>query len=161
MYLLNDKDFKPKRARDKNNIVHWWLENIKTKEILDVTSEQYYLIGENPPYKDGKFGGFLTKLPSKRTKALINKLPHSQVEYYSSSLKFCKLAEGIAHLYPRLQSISKWDIAAGDAILRSAGGILLNKEGNKFKYNSKSSRTGSFFAVSSKNIWIKYIKTKF
>ena len=70
------------------------------------------------------------------------------------------MAEGKAHLYPRLESISKWDIAAGDAILRSAGGILLNKEGNKFKYNSKSYRTGSFFAVSSKNIWIKYIKNK-
>jgi hypothetical protein len=76
-YLLNDKDFKPKRARDKNNIVHWWLENIKTKEILDVTSEQYYLVGENPPYEDGKFGGFLTKLPSKRAEALINKIKNN------------------------------------------------------------------------------------
>ena len=42
-------------------------------------------------------------LLDKRTKALTNKLPYSQIEHYSSSLKFCRLAEGKAHLYPRLE----------------------------------------------------------
>ena len=84
----------------------------------------------------------------KKTKSLVDQLPHSHIAYISSSLKFCKLAEGKAHLYPRLQSISKWDIAAGDAILRSAGGTVLNKKGNEIRYDSKSLSTGCFFSVS-------------
>ena len=44
----------------------------------------------------------------------------SKVMRISSSLKFCKLAENKAKLYPRFSSISKWDIAAGYAILNAA-----------------------------------------
>ena len=73
-HLLQNKDYKPHRAKDKNNIVHWWLQNIKTKEILDPTADQYYSLGEKPPYGNGKCGGFLTKQPSKRAKKLIDRI---------------------------------------------------------------------------------------
>ena len=39
-----------------------------------------------------------------------------------SSLKFCLVAEGRADLYPRFGPTSEWDTAAGDAVLRAAGG---------------------------------------
>lgn len=39
-----------------------------------------------------------------------------------SSLKLCLIAEGQADLYPRLGPTMEWDIAAGDAVLRAAGG---------------------------------------
>ena len=39
-----------------------------------------------------------------------------------SSIKFCRLAEGAADLYPRLAPTHDWDIAAGHAILKAAGG---------------------------------------
>ena len=65
--------FKPKRARDKNNIVHWWLEN-ETGEIIDITKSQYVSVGETPPYENGKFGGFLSKTPCRRTQIIINKI---------------------------------------------------------------------------------------
>jgi 3'(2'), 5'-bisphosphate nucleotidase len=39
-----------------------------------------------------------------------------------SSLKFCRLAEGDADLYPRLGRTMEWDIAAGHAVLSAAGG---------------------------------------
>ena len=64
----------------------------------------------------------------------------------------------MADFYPRLESINKWDIAAGDAILRSAGGAVLNKKGNEIRYDSKSLSTGCFFAVSSKSLWSKLLK---
>jgi 3'(2'), 5'-bisphosphate nucleotidase len=38
-----------------------------------------------------------------------------------SSLKFCRLAEGRADLYPRLSPIMEWDVAAGDCIYRCSG----------------------------------------
>lgn len=42
-----------------------------------------------------------------------------------SSLKFCLVAAGEADLYPRLGRTMEWDTAAGDAILRGAGGEMV------------------------------------
>jgi len=73
--LDTEKDeFKPCCGRDDNDIVHWWLQNKTTDEILDVTSEQYHLVGKFPPYEKGKGTGFLTKSPSKRTTILIDRV---------------------------------------------------------------------------------------
>ena len=60
----------PHHGKDENNITHWWLEN-HNGHILDVTSEQYTSLGKTPPYKNGRRGAFLTKLPSKRSQKLI------------------------------------------------------------------------------------------
>lgn len=46
-----------------------------------------------------------------------------------SSLKFCRIAEASADLYPRLAPTSEWDIAAGDAVLTAAGGTVLALDG--------------------------------
>ena len=42
-----------------------------------------------------------------------------------SSLKFCLVAAGEADLYPRLGRTMEWDTAAGDAVLRGAGGHVV------------------------------------
>jgi len=42
-----------------------------------------------------------------------------------SSLKFCLVATGEADLYPRLGRTMEWDTAAGDAVLRGAGGLCV------------------------------------
>ncbi len=52
----------------------------------------------------------------------------------SSSLKFCAIAEGRADFYPRLGPTSEWDTAAGDAILRAAGGHILTMDGQPLSY---------------------------
>jgi 3'(2'), 5'-bisphosphate nucleotidase len=46
-----------------------------------------------------------------------------------SSLKFCRLAEGAADVYPRLTATMAWDTAAGQAVLEAAGGVVLGTEG--------------------------------
>lgn len=53
---------------------------------------------------------------------------------YGSSLKLCKVAEGLADIYPRLGRTMEWDIAAGDAILRAAGGLTTTMDGAPFRY---------------------------
>ena len=67
----------------------------------------------------------------------------------SSSLKFCILAEKKADIYPRFSSISKWDIAAGHAILNAAGGKLYNFNGKEIIYNNRSSSTDKFIGFAS------------
>lgn len=92
------------------------------------------------------------------TNNFIKKIKNSNIQYCSSSIKFCKIAQGEANIYPRLTSISKWDIAAGEAILRASGGIVLNEKGNTLNYRTDSVATGKFFALSSKMLWDKIIQ---
>jgi len=51
-----------------------------------------------------------------------------------SSLKFCTIAAGKADVYPRLGPTYEWDTAAGDAILRAAGGVVLDMDGAALPY---------------------------
>jgi 3'-phosphoadenosine 5'-phosphosulfate (PAPS) 3'-phosphatase len=51
-----------------------------------------------------------------------------------SSLKFALLAEGEADFYPRLGPTMEWDTAAGDAVLRAAGGAVVTLEGVPLRY---------------------------
>jgi 3'(2'), 5'-bisphosphate nucleotidase len=66
----------------------------------------------------------------------------------ASSLKFCRLAEGEADVYPRYGPTMEWDTAAGDAILRAAGGVVLDPAGRPFRYGKadQAYRNGPFIA---------------
>lgn len=77
---------------------------------------------------------------------LIGDRPVGEVRAVGSSLKFCRLAEGEGDLYPRLGTTMEWDTAAGDAVLRAAGGSVTNPDGSLFIYNKKGFRNGAFLA---------------
>ncbi|GGB49972.1 3'(2'),5'-bisphosphate nucleotidase CysQ [Roseibium aquae] len=62
---------------------------------------------------------------SAETEALIAGLNVSKRVSVGSSLKLCWVAAGRADIYPRLTPTMQWDIAAGHAIVRAAGGCLL------------------------------------
>jgi 3'(2'), 5'-bisphosphate nucleotidase len=55
-----------------------------------------------------------------------------------SSLKFCLVAEGAADLYPRHGPTMEWDTAAGDAVLRAAGGSVRTLDGAPLSYGKAS-----------------------
>ena len=56
------------------------------------------------------------------TDAILHANGAGEIVPAGSSLKFCLVASGEADLYPRLGPTMEWDTAAGDAILRAAGG---------------------------------------
>lgn len=68
------------------------------------------------------------------TEAFLAKLPIMARRQAGSSLKFCLLAEGEADVYPRLGATMEWDTAAGDAVLRAAGGLVLDHERRPLRY---------------------------
>ena len=51
-----------------------------------------------------------------------------------SSLKFALIAEGEADFYPRLGPTMEWDTAAGDAVLRAAGGVVVALDDRPLRY---------------------------
>jgi 3'(2'), 5'-bisphosphate nucleotidase len=82
------------------------------------------------------------------TKAWLDARPIKEFCSAGSSLKFCKVAEGAADVYPRLAPTMEWDTAAGQAILTAAGGCVLNLDGTPFRYGKTGDkfRNGSFVA---------------
>ncbi len=63
-----------------------------------------------------------------------------------SSLKFCRLAEGAADLYPRYGPTMEWDTAAGQAILEAAGGSVHTLDGAPLRYGKAGFRNPHFIA---------------
>ena len=50
------------------------------------------------------------------------------------SLKFCRIAEGRADVYPRFGPTSEWDTAAAQCVLEQAGGAVLTTAGQPLRY---------------------------
>lgn len=64
-----------------------------------------------------------------------------------SSLKFCLVATGEADLYPRLGRTMEWDTAAGDAVLRGAGGEMVRFDDHSpFTYGKEGFANPFFIA---------------
>lgn len=63
-----------------------------------------------------------------------------------SSLKFCLIAAGEADVYPRFGRTMEWDTAAGDAILRTAGGSVTDLEGSPLRYGKPGFENPHFVA---------------
>ena len=95
--------------------------------VMLITSENNFLGRESEVFKE--------------------KLEHSVLKI-GSSIKFCKLAEGIADVYPRFGRTMEWDTAAGHAILKYAGGTLLDLNTKKeLTYGKKNYENSSFIAL--------------
>ena len=60
-----------------------------------------------------------------------------------SSLKFCVIASGEYDLYVAEPRASEWDIAAGHAIVKNAGGIVTDFDGKEIEYGKKDFKNTS------------------
>jgi 3'(2'), 5'-bisphosphate nucleotidase len=76
---------------------------------------------------------------SLQTDAFLQGLDVRRRVSIGSSLKFCLVAVGEAHIYPRFGRTMQWDTAAGDAVLRAAGGCTLTSEGMALEYGVPTS----------------------
>ncbi len=64
-----------------------------------------------------------------------------------SSLKLCLVAEGAAHIYPRLGPTCEWDTGAAQAVVEAAGGLVTTLDGNPLRYNQKAELLNPYFVV--------------
>jgi len=90
---------------------------------------------------------------NRETDAFIARFDVGQIVSAGSSVKFCVVAAGEADLYPRMGTTMQWDTAAGEAILRAAGGRVITEEGAPLFYGrgpapgSDAFRNPSFIAT--------------
>ena len=88
------------------------------------------------------------------TRAFVSDLEkdyHVEIVSRGSSLKFCLVAEGQAHIYPRYAPTMEWDTAAGQAICEAVGvEVLKVPEMTPLKYN-KENLLNPYFLVKKAN----------
>lgn len=81
-----------------------------------------------------------------RSRGYLDSLPAAEIVRCGSSIKFCRIAEGSADLYPRFAPTHDWDIAAGHAILAAAGGAVSAPDGTPLIYGSTDRLIPAFLA---------------
>lgn len=92
-----------------------------------------------------------TNFIGRESKILKDEVEHDILKI-GSSIKFCKLAEGVADIYPRFGRTMEWDTAAGHAILKYAGGSIIDlKTKKELIYGKKNYENGSFIALRDSN----------
>lgn len=80
------------------------------------------------------------------TEELLARLAVARRVSAGSSLKFCRVAAGEADLYPRLGRTMEWDTAAGDVVLRAAGGAVVGLDGRPLLYGKRNQANDVDFA---------------
>lgn len=83
-----------------------------------------------------------------KSDSFLKRLPIGETRFAGSSLKFCLIAEGLGDVYPRFAPTMEWDTAAGDAVLRAAGGGVFDPSGLLLSYGKVGAglRNGPFVA---------------
>jgi 3'(2'), 5'-bisphosphate nucleotidase len=80
------------------------------------------------------------------TKAYLAGVPQASSVTCGSSIKFCRIAEGTADLYPRLAPTHDWDVAAGHALVLAAGGDVRAADGLPLVYGTPKRLIPDFIA---------------
>ncbi|MBE9529466.1 MAG: 3'(2'),5'-bisphosphate nucleotidase CysQ [Proteobacteria bacterium] len=105
-------------------------------------------IATSRSHKGEKLEAFLAKVES-RAASTEEGGADEAVELVSmgSSLKLCLVAEGSAHLYPRLGPTMEWDTGAADAVVKAAGGTVTDLQGVPLKYNKEDLHNPQFMVA--------------
>jgi 3'(2'), 5'-bisphosphate nucleotidase len=88
--------------------------------------------------------------PTPQRDAFLEQFKVAKVLQRNSSIKLCLIAAGKADISLRFKEISFWDLAAGHAILESAGGCMTDMNGHPLRYlqNKNDFNLSGFFASS-------------
>lgn len=106
------------RRDPKNGQARGQFRRIKTRVRAP---EQWRIVASDHSGRNAQTASFIAEL-------------NGATSHASSSIKFCRLAEGAADLYPRFGDVSEWDAAAGHAILSAAGGGVMSLDGAPLRY---------------------------
>ncbi|MGX9542749.1 3'(2'),5'-bisphosphate nucleotidase CysQ [Shewanella sp. A22] len=118
-----------------------WLEQKGQLSLLDIRNSTV----QSPPVVVGSRSHV-----SPDVATYLMNIGEHQMLNVGSSLKFCMVAEGQADVYPRLGLTSEWDTAAAQAVLESAGGLVLEYPAlTTLQYNQKENILNPYFIAAS------------
>ena len=156
-FIKKNDEFTCNLALIENNISTLGFVSVPVRELIYFGGKKFgsKLVNKNKTISEVKYkklSGVTRVVASKshlneETKKFINNI-QGKVELIQagSSLKFIKIAEGLADIYPRLAPTSEWDTAAANAILEGAGGKVLQLNGKDIIYGKENILNPYFIA---------------
>ncbi len=126
-----------------------------SKELLYFTDENRKFCIEksgsksqnNTHNKDGFVAVVSSHHLSEQTEQYIKEQDFAEIIAIPSSIKLCMVAEGAGDIYPKFGPTMEWDIAAGDALIRAAGGSVRLISGELMPYAKEAFRNPHFIAA--------------
>ena len=161
-FIKKNDEFTCNLALIENNISTLGFVSVPVRELIYYGGKQFgsKLINKNKTISEVKYKKLsdITRIVASKshlneeTKKFINDI-QGKVELIQagSSLKFIKIAEGLADIYPRLAHTSEWDTAAAHAILEGAGGRVLQLSGKDIIYGKENILNPYFIASGVEN----------
>ncbi|WP_085974118.1 MULTISPECIES: 3'(2'),5'-bisphosphate nucleotidase CysQ family protein [Bradyrhizobium] len=73
-----------------------------------------------------------------KSEAFIDNRPNAVRKTVGSAVKFGRIAEGSADIYPRFGPTSEWDVGAGAAVVTAAGGKVTDGKGGELRFGQRS-----------------------
>ncbi|ULK95790.1 3'(2'),5'-bisphosphate nucleotidase CysQ [Bradyrhizobium sp. I71] len=73
-----------------------------------------------------------------KSEAFIDDRPNAVRRTIGSAVKFGRIAEGSADIYPRFGPTSEWDVGAGCAVVTAAGGRVTDGKGGELRFGQRS-----------------------
>ena len=96
---------------------------------------------------------------SDEVKRFLDKIDPLECLSIGSSLKICLVAEGEAHLYPRLGPTMEWDTAAAQCVVEMAGGSITDLAGQTLRYNKPDLHNPDFIVSGTPGFpWQRYFE---
>ena len=92
---------------------------------------ELHLAGEGLPVEVAKLDGDL------RSEAFIDGRPNAVRKTVGSAVKFGRIAEGSADIYPRFGPTCEWDVGAGCAVVTAAGGKVTDGNGGELRFGQR------------------------
>ena len=131
---------------------------------VPVTDTSYFGARDHGAWRQqgtGETTSIRVRLPAMQPAVIVGSRSHANPELASqldrlgphelismgSSLKFCRIAEGLADFYPRLGPTCEWDTAAAQAVIETAGGRVVKIDGSPLDYNRKEVYLNPHFFV--------------
>ena len=158
-FINNKKDFTCNIALVEEGNPSFGFVSIPAKNLIYYGSKGYgsYLLNADGKKSKIKCKNYHNNIRIVASKSHLNEETKSFIEGINepyeliqagSSLKFIKIAEGEADLYPRLAPTCEWDTAAAQAILEGAGGSVKEINGDNLKYGKINVLNPFFIAKS-------------
>ena len=72
-----------------------------------------------------------------RSEAFIDGRPNAVRKTVGSAVKFGRIAEGSADIYPRFGPTCEWDVGAGCAVVTAAGGKVTDGNGGELRFGQR------------------------
>ena len=127
------------------NVLYWGCSNQNSYKLVNGKKKVINVLSEiTEPVEIAVSRSHL----SSSVNRILSNFKNYNLHPMGSSLKICSVASGDVHFYPRMGPTMEWDTAASHAIIKGAGGELINIKTNKpLIYNKKKLLNDGFVAA--------------